>query len=168
MKKYINYIKESKEQDDLILHCIRCGEYNPLMAFDKDCLTNFLINNYRFSIPTKCTIFKYFNSHNFYIEYFKEYYVIDNIFKNLEEVKSKCLPERILLFKYSGEYIMEYDRITEILHIDYVNFFESNIYNKYDVSFNTTIDKIILNFAEEYFKLNIKKVSYKSKEYYSL
>ena len=46
MKNYINYIKESKEQDDLIIKCIEENCYKALSVLDKEYVMKFLLNDY--------------------------------------------------------------------------------------------------------------------------
>ena len=151
MKNYLNYIKESKEQEDLVRVCIEKEVFKPITLIKDINIKDYLEENFTKFKPSsvkKCLA--YFNLNIEKIN--KVYAFLDKIFSKFKVDKSNN--QDLIYYKYNDKYIAYYNKNNNIFYYHY-----DKIYKVLNIEFKLNEDKInelISCKVEDYLK--IKKV----------
>ena len=146
MKNYLNYIKESKEQEDLIRVCIEKEVFKPINLIKDINIKDYLEENFTMFKPSSVkACMKYLNLDIEKIN--KVYAFLDNIFTNLEEKISDKHTDSIF-YKFNNVVIAEYDKNFNFFYYHY-----DKIYKVLESNFklnNNKINDLIRDKVEEY------------------
>ena len=149
MKNYLNYIKESKEQDELIRFSIEIETFKPLSVFKIDYIKSYIEENFTKFKPTSIkNCLKYLNLDIEKIN--KVYAFLDNIFSNLDINFLDKYPDSIF-YKFNNELVAEYDKESNYFYYDY-----SKIYQVLTSEFGLSEEKsneLIVCMVEEHLQI---------------
>ena len=159
MKNYLNYIKESKEQDDVIRKCIETETFKPLTLFNPEYVKSYIEENFTIFKPSsvkKCLTYLNLNIEKIN----KIYSFLDNIFSNLTVENNN----NSYLYKYNNKLIAEYMIKT------YIFYYDDEIYKSL-LKFNINefqIYDLINNSIETYLKIINFVIVNKDKKYFEM
>ena len=147
MKNYLNYIKESAEQEDLIRVCIEKEVFKPITLIKDINIKDYLEENFtKFKPSSIKACMKYFNLN---IEKINEIYsILDIIFSNLEIKLYDNYPDSIF-YKFNNDVVAEYNKISETFYY-YINNIILNNLIKYDFEINN----VVKYFSDKYLKIS--------------